>query len=244
MCRPIAQQLPTKQGGFVLAMRWNDPLRRKYVCGLAAALLLTAGCWSSDTSAPTASISTPSYGAVSTGGTPERRELNMHPTVQVRTSAGEITVQLDAEHAPLTVDNFLTYANAGQYNGTIFHQVYDNFIVLGGGYDSSFTQRPTQLPVRNEAHNGLKNGRGTIAMARQLDSIDSATCQFFINVADNASLDFAGSEPDQYGYCVFGKVTKGMDVVDQIAKGQVHSTAKLENVPDQPVVIESVHCQP
>jgi cyclophilin family peptidyl-prolyl cis-trans isomerase len=228
----------------VLAMPSIDPRGRKCICGLVAAMLLiTAGCWSSDSSPPTASINPPSYSDV-TSSVPQRRQLNLHPVVQVRTSAGEFTVQLDAEHAPLTVDNFLAYVGAGQYNGTIFHQAYDSFILLGGGYDSNFTQRPTQPPVRNEAHNGLKNSRGTIAMARQLDSIDSATCQFFINMADNASLDFVGTEPDQYGYCVFGKVTKGMDVVDQIAKGEVHNTAQFENVPVQPVVIESIHYVP
>ena len=229
----------------MLAMRWIDPLGRKCVFGLTAAMLLTtAGCWSSDTSPPTASISTPGYGDVTAGSVPQRRPLNLHPTVQVRTSAGEFTVQLDAEHAPLSVDNFLAYVNAGQYDGTIFHQVYDGFIVLGGGYDANFSQRPTQPPVRNEAHNGLKNSRGSIAMARQLDCIDSATCQFFINLADNASLDFTGAQPDQYGYCVFGKIIKGMEVVDQIAKGQVHNTSQFENVPLQPVVIESVRCLP
>ncbi len=189
---------------------------------------------------PTASINDPSYGDVSTGGRPQRRQVNLHPTVQVKTSVGEFTIQLDAESAPLTVDNFLDYVNAGQYNGTIFHQVYNGFIMLGGGYDAKFKERPTQPPVRNEAHNGLKNTRGAIAMARQLDSIDSATCQFFVNLDDNPSLDHAGSQADQYGYCVFGKVISGMDVVEQIGKAQVHNTPQFENVPVQAVVIESM----
>jgi cyclophilin family peptidyl-prolyl cis-trans isomerase len=209
-----------------------------------AAVLAISGCWSNDTTAPTASINSPSYGDVSAGSVPQRRTVNLHPNVQVHTSAGDFTIQLDAESAPLTVDNFLGYVNAGQYKGTIFHQVYDGFIVLGGGYDAKFKERPTQPPVRNEAHNGVKNTRGTIAMARQLDAIDSATCQFFINLDDNPSLDFTGSQADQYGYCVFGKVTAGMDVIDRIGKTPVHPTPHFENVPVQPVVIESVRCIP
>lgn len=209
---------------------------------LAASCLSSSGCWNSETAPPTASINNPSYGDLPAAGVPQRRHVNLHPTVKVRTSAGEFTVELDGEHAPLTVDNFLGYVNAGQYNGTIFHQVYDGFIVLGGGYDAKFNERSTQPPVRNEAHNGLKNSRGTIAMARQLDSIDSATCQFFINLDDNSSLDHTGTEPNQYGYCVFGKVTSGMDVVEQIGKVQVHSTPQFENVPVKPVIIESIRC--
>jgi cyclophilin family peptidyl-prolyl cis-trans isomerase len=211
----------------------------------AISCVAIAGCWSSDTTTPTASINGPSsYSGVSTGSVSPRRQVNLHPTVQVKTSAGEFTVELDAEHAPLTVDNFLSYVNAGQYNGTVFHQVYDGFIALGGGYDKKLNERPTQPPVRNEAHNGLKNSRGTIAMARQLDAVDSATCQFFVNLDDNASLDYVGTQAEQYGYCVFGKVTKGMDVVEQIGKVAVHSTSQFENVPVQPVVIEAVRCMP
>jgi len=164
----------------------------------------------------------------------------MQPKVEVRTSAGRFTLQLDAKKAPLTVQNFMSYVDAGHYNGTVFHQVFDGFIVLGGGFDSQFIERATQPPVRNEAHNKVKNLRGTIAMARQPNSIDSATSQFFINMADNASLDFAGFEPDQYGYCVFGEVVSGMDVIDRIAKAEIHKTELFDNVPTQPVVIEAM----
>src|SRR5262249_54070682 len=125
---------------------------------------------------------------------------------------------------------------------TIFHQVFDGFIVLGGGFDSEFIQRAAQSPVRNEAHNKLKNRRGTIAMAREPDSIDSATSQFFINLADNSSLDFNGFEPQQYGYCVFGEVVAGMDIIDRIAKGEVRKADRFDNVPTQPVVIEAMRC--
>jgi cyclophilin family peptidyl-prolyl cis-trans isomerase len=149
-------------------------------------------------------------------------------------------MRLDAEHSPLTVDNFLNYMKTGHYNGTIFHQVYDGFIVLAGGYDSELNLRPTESPVRNEAHNGLKNRRGTVAMARQADGVDSATSQFFFNLADNPTLDFAGFESSQYGYCVFGEVTEGMDVIDRISKSKVTKTQQLENVPEQAVLIESI----
>jgi cyclophilin family peptidyl-prolyl cis-trans isomerase len=212
-------------------------------CFIATAcfgLLTLAGCWTSDTAPPTASITRPSYSETPAENPAERRQVDLHPSVLVHTSQGDFTMQLDAEHAPLTVDNFLSYVSAKQYDGTIFHQAYDGFIVLGGGYDAKFVQRPTQPAVRNEAHNHLKNKRGMVAMARQPDSIDSATCQFFVNLADNASLDFAGSAPDQYGYCVFGEVTSGMDVVDRIGKAQVHSTGQFENVPVKPIVIESI----
>src|SRR5262245_23383542 len=157
----------------------------------AIGCIAIAGCWSSDATTPPASINGPSsYGGASSSGVQPRRQVNLHPTVKVKTSAGEFTVELDAEHAPLTVDNFLSYFDAGQYKGTIFKQVYDGFIALGGGYDKKLDERPTQPPVRNEAHNGLKNSRGTIAMARQLDAVDSATCQFFVNLDDNTSLDY------------------------------------------------------
>ena len=136
----------------------------------------------------------------------------------------------------------MSYVNSGHYNGTIFHQAYHDFILLGGGFDAQFNQRATEPPVRNEAHNGAKNMRGTIAMARQPGNIDSGAAQFFINLADNPSLDFADYEPEKYGYCVFGQVTEGMDVIDRIAKGEVHNTQQFENVPLEPVVIESMRC--
>jgi cyclophilin family peptidyl-prolyl cis-trans isomerase len=200
--------------------------------------LAAAGCNSKDVDTPTASIAGRSYDQAAGSSAPVRPAINLHPTVQFRTSIGSFIVKLDAERAPLTVDNFISYVNAGQYNGTIFHQVYDGFIVLGGGYDAEFNQRPTQSAVRNEAHNGLTNRRGTIAMARQADAIDSAASQFFINLADNATLNHTGDSAEQYGYCVFGEVLDGMDVIERIGKGQVRSTAQFENVPVQPIVIE------
>jgi cyclophilin family peptidyl-prolyl cis-trans isomerase len=201
--------------------------------------LAATGCNSKDGDTPTASIAGRSYDQAAGSSAPVKPVINLHPTVQFRTSAGSFTVKLDSERAPLTVDNFISYVNAGHYNGTIFHQVYDSFIVLGGGYDAEFNQRPTQSAVRNEAHNGLTNKRGTIAMARQADAIDSASSQFFINLSDNATLNYTGDNPEQYGYCVFGDVIDGMDVIERIGKAPVRSTAQFENVPVQPIVIET-----
>jgi cyclophilin family peptidyl-prolyl cis-trans isomerase len=216
---------------------------RKILCAAAmAGAMSITGCGSqtSSNAPPATNLVGRSYRIAPEGKQFQRLQFNLHPEVQVKTSAGEFAMQLDAESAPLTVDNFLNYVEAGYYDGTIFHQTYDNFIVLGGGYDSKFQLKRAHSPVRNEAHNGLKNHRGSVAMARQADAIDSATSQFFVNLADNTSLDFAGSQPSQYGYCVFGEVTSGMDVVERIAKGEVHNTPELENAPVKPVVIESI----
>ena len=221
----------------MLALRWL----KKLFCGLAAVSLMTAaGCGSQDAATPALNLVGRSYRVAPETQQFERLRFTLHPEVQVRTSAGEFTLRLDGEKAPLTVDNFLAYVQSGYYDGTIFHQVYNGFIVLGGGYDAQFKPKPTETTVRNEAHNRLKNRRGTVAMARQADAIDSAASQFFINLSDNASLDFTGSQPDQYGYCVFGEVISGMEVVDRIGKAKVHSTPQFENVPVRPVVIESV----
>jgi cyclophilin family peptidyl-prolyl cis-trans isomerase len=194
-----------------------------------------AGCGSKDDAPPSANISG-SDRAKETG--PKLDHL--HPVVQLRTTEGEIVLQLDAEHAPVTVSNFLAYANSGQYNGTLFHDVQAGFVVLGGGYDSNLQEKPCDFPIRNEAHNGLKNMRGSVAMARRPDVIDSSTSMFFINVADNPMLDHKGEEPEEYGYCVFGKVIEGMDVVDKIAKIQVKPIDQFDHMPSQRVAIQSV----
>ncbi len=202
-------------------------------------LTVAVGCGARDSSTPTAAIGA-RYPITPEGAQFEKPKFNAHPELEVRTSAGNFTLKLDAEAAPLTVDNFLAYVDDGHYNGTIFHQVYPGYIVLGGGYDAQMHLKPTQFPVRNEAHNGLKNARGTIAMARQSDVIDSATSQFFINIADNPSLNHTGSDASTYGYCVFGEVASGLDVVDAIAKGEVKTQPPFENLPVKPVVIESI----
>ena len=162
-----------------------------------------------------------------------------HPVVQLRTTAGEILLQLDAEHAPVTVNNFLAYANSGHYDGTLFHDV-DAGIVLGGGYGTDLQEKPTDFAIRNEAHNGLTNMRGTVAMARRPDVIDSSTSMFFINLADNATLDHKGDEPEEYGYCVFGKVIEGIDVVEKIAKTPTRQVGQFDRMPQERIAIQSI----
>jgi cyclophilin family peptidyl-prolyl cis-trans isomerase len=155
--------------------------------------------------------------------------------VLVETSLGNISLSLDAERAPKTVENFLSYVDAGHYAGTIFHRVIPGFMVQGGGFDAAFDKKLTRPPVQNEADNGLKNKRGTVAMARTSEP-HSATAQFFVNVADNAFLDHKAKNPREWGYAVFGEVVDGMDVVDAIvalptgAKGPFSKDAPLEDV--------------
>ena len=155
------------------------------------------------------------------------------------TSLGTITLELDEERAPETVRNFAEYARSGHYDGTIFHRVIDGFMIQGGGFTKDMNQKTTRAPIRNEAANGLKNKRGTIAMART-SLVDSATSQFFINLVDNAFLDFRSPTPQGFGYAVFGAVTDGMDVVDAIAKVKTGFRGPHQNVPDEPVVIKKV----
>ena len=155
----------------------------------------------------------------------------------IETSMGSITLELDEVKAPVTVKNFLDYAKAGHYDGTIFHRVIDGFMIQGGGFTKAMDQKPTKSPIKNEAANGLKNARGTIAMARTM-IVDSATSQFFINLVDNSFLDYRGPEPRMFGYAVFGKVIRGQDVVDQIAAVKTGSRGYYEDVPMQPVIIK------
>ena len=152
---------------------------------------------------------------------------------------GSITLSLDDEKAPATVANFVRYASEGHYDGTIFHRVIDGFMIQGGGFTRDMNQKKTREPVRNEAMNGLKNRRGTIAMARTM-VVDSATSQFFINLVDNDFLDFQSPTPQGFGYAVFGKVVSGMEVVDAIAKVKTGSAGPHQNVPETPVVIQKV----
>ena len=156
-------------------------------------------------------------------------------TVKMETSMGDITLELNGDKAPDTVANFVEYANAGFYDGTIFHRVIEKFMIQGGGFDADMKQKKTNAPIRNEADNGLKNDTGTIAMARTMDP-HSATAQFFINVKDNGFLDYPGQ--DGWGYCVFGKVTDGMDVIDKIKIVETTNRAGHSDVPVDPVVIE------
>lgn len=160
-------------------------------------------------------------------------------TVKIQTSMGDITLELYPDKAPTTVKNFLDYVNSGHYDDTIFHRVIDGFMIQGGGYTENLTQKPTKDPIVNEATNGLKNKRGTIAMART-NIVDSATSQFFINVVDNSFLDFKGENPHEFGYCVFGKVTNGMEVVDAIKSVQTQSQGPYQDLPAKPIKIIKV----
>ena len=157
----------------------------------------------------------------------------------IETTMGTITLALDEEKAPATVANFVQYAKDGHYDGTIFHRVIDGFMIQGGGFTKDMNQKPTREPIRNEAMNGLKNSRGTIAMARTM-VVDSATSQFFINLVDNDFLDFQTPTPQGFGYAVFGKVTDGMEVVDQIAKVKTGFAGPHQNVPETAIVIKKV----
>jgi len=188
-----------------------------------------------------ANVSTPhGIAASAAAAEPQNKADLLHPKVEIQTDMGNFIVELDAEHAPLTVDNFLSYVDSGQYDGTIFHQVLRDYVILGGGFTPQGEQKPAAVPIRNEAHNGLKNRRGTIAMARDPAAIDSSTCQFFINLADNPALDHTGSEAQNYGYAVFGKVIQGFDVVERIGNVEVKSTESFEDAPTTQIVIRSI----
>lgn len=158
------------------------------------------------------------------------------PTVIMETSKGTITIELDQEKAPISTENFLTYVHDGFYEETIFHRVIPNFMIQGGGFTSDMQQKKTAKPIKNEADNGLKNLRGTLAMART-QVVDSATSQFFINLTDNDFLDHQGKAPNTYGYAVFAKVIEGMDIVDEIAKTKTGNLDFHQDVPIEPVVI-------
>ena len=222
------------------------------VCLAAAAMSAVAGCKGSSegesTSPTTASIGgseaeQPSTGSDAPGVTHRSGADPFHPTVVIETSLGGITVQLDAEKAPLTVDNFLAYVESGHYEQTVFHQVLKDYprVVIGGAFTADLVERNADTPVRNEAHNGLSNRCGTIAMARQGDAVDSATCHFFFNLTDNHEvLDHKDRTLEGYGYCVFGKVTAGMDVIDKIGEVEVHDTTQFERIPVTTVTINSI----
>ena len=159
--------------------------------------------------------------------------------VRMSTILGDMTLELDAEKAPKTVENFVNYATSGFYDGTIFHRVINNFMVQGGGFDADMRQKTTEAPIDNEANNGLKNNRGTIAMARTMDP-HSATAQFFINVSDNDFLNHTAENMQGWGYAVFGQVVEGQEVLDKIRVVPTGSQAGHQDVPVDPVVIESV----
>ena len=158
--------------------------------------------------------------------------------VKLTTSMGPIVIQLDKDKAPISTENFVKYVESGHYNGTVFHRVINGFMIQGGGFTPDMRQKPTQPPIKNEASNGLKNDNYTVAMART-NVYDSATSQFFINVKDNAFLNFSGPGT---GYAVFGKVVEGTDTVDKIKAVQTGNKGGMGDVPNTPVVIEKAEC--
>lgn len=165
----------------------------------------------------------------------------MHPVVVIQTTLGDIKVVLDRENASMTVDNFLAYVASGHYEGTIFHQVLKDYVIIGGGFTPELVQKPTRSPVYNEARNGQKNVRGALAMVRPPDQPHWGTCQFFINVTDNPNLDHEGETPDKFGYCVFGHVApESMAVVDRIASVPVTDRPNFERIPVEPVIIKAI----
>ena len=206
-------------------------------CSIAFGTLAVAGCGSDARKAP-APAGESSSPDVSHGESLDPQ----HPIVEIETTLGRIRVRLDAENAPATVRSFLNYVDDGFYANTLIHYVNANKMILGGGYSVDGQLKPTSTTLRNEAHNGLKNVRGTIGMARDVSAgIDSATSQFFINLADAPSLDHRGETPDEYGYCVFGEVVEGLDVADQISRSATRDQGgDLSQTPVPPVVVKSI----
>lgn len=165
--------------------------------------------------------------------------MDTKTSVIIETTLGNIEVELDAEKAPVTVANFLSYVDESFYDGTIFHRVIPRFMIQGGGFTADMAQKKTKAPIKNEAANGLKNARGTIAMARTM-IVDSATAQFFINTVDNDFLDFRAPTPQGFGYAVFGRVTSGMEVVDAISATKTGVSHGMRDVPIDTVVIKTI----
>lgn len=175
--------------------------------------------------------------AQAASSTPNQGKSMTSPRVSLQTNHGDIVIELDAEKASKTVENFLSYVKEGFYDGTIFHRIINNFMIQGGGFEPGMKQKQTHAPIENEANNGLKNDRYTVAMARTADP-HSATAQFFINVADNDFLNFTAPTPNGWGYAVFGKVVEGTDVVDEIKSVKTGSKGFHQDVPVEDVVIE------
>ena len=165
------------------------------------------------------------------------------PRVRLETSLGSIILELDPDKAPESVANFLRYTQDGYYDGTIFHRVIKDFMIQGGGFDREMNKKTPNAPIQNESNNGMANQRGTIAMARTSDP-HSATAQFFINVVDNANLDYGAQGTNSWGYAVFGRVVAGMDVVDQIRLAETTRVGPYSDVPQTPIVIDSARLEP
>ncbi len=224
-------------------------LRLGVAVGLCCALTTMVGCGQSDQPPATVEndIASPSASEDSLTRSNNRIEGiavkkydTKYPEVVLETSLGPITLKLDAEKAPLTVGNFLNYVNRGHYNGTIVHEVHKNFIALLGGYTENLKERTGDFPIRNEAANGLENKRYSVAMARLPDSIDSATTHFFINLADNANLNHAGKAADKFGFCVFGEVISGREIVDQLNSINTRTEQDFPALPTATIAVRNV----
>lgn len=230
MCRKTANS--QRQRTRVNHRRWGPPLAHA-----ALALVMLIGC----SQQPPDAASTTADGAKQPDTGPAAPIDSSYPVVRIQTSAGNMVVKLDAIHSAGTVHNFLSYVSEGFYAGTLFHYVEPGEMILGGGYTADGQLKPTRPPIRNEAHNGLENGRGTIAMARDAAVIDSATSQFFINLVDAPHFDHEGDTAEKYGYCVFGEVIEGLDVARRISELPTKDLGgDLVKTPRDPVVIESI----
>nr|WP_232468191.1 peptidylprolyl isomerase [Bordetella genomosp. 13] len=207
-----------------MSFRLPLSLRRLTACAITVAALLPIGA-GAQPAAPSPSTSK--------GTTP----MSTNPRVKLETNQGNMVISLDAEKAPKTVANFLTYVKEGFYNGTVFHRVIDGFMIQGGGFEPGLKQKTTHAPIENEANNGLKNDKYTLAMARTSDP-HSATAQFFINVANNDFLNFSAPTANGWGYAVFGSVIEGTEVVDKIKGVKTGNSGFHQNVPTEDVIIE------
>jgi len=221
-------------------------LRRAWILVILLATAVLIGCRRDTPENENPEEPTPSETSSDAGQpSPVRAEEEKHPRLRIETSLGDIVIKLNAKKAFLTVNNFLRYADEGFYDGMIFHEVNQGYAIIGGTHTEDLSSKPTHISVRNEADNGLKNLRGTIAMARDPGTIDSATSVFFINLADSPHLDHRDATAEGYGYCVFGKVVEGMDVADRIGNVKVHEVttkdgSTLARAPVEPVVIKSI----
>jgi cyclophilin family peptidyl-prolyl cis-trans isomerase len=212
---------------------------------LSGLLSVLFGCGQSDTGATSTATANsdenlPVDSKNTTTSKPVAKPLDIkYPQVVLETTLGPITLKLNAEKAPLTVENFLNYVNRGHYNGTIVHEVHKNFIALLGGFTEDLEERQGDFPIRNEAANGLENKRYTVAMARLPHSIDSATTHFFINLNDNKNLDHAGKDAEKFGFCVFGEVIAGREIVDRLNTIATSSKQDFPALPTATIAVQS-----
>ncbi|MDZ4783193.1 MAG: peptidylprolyl isomerase [Planctomycetia bacterium] len=207
--------------------------------GCVAVSFALSGCGGSDVDTAVSETEVAPDAVANSSGSESAAAFERYPQVSLDTTHGRITLELDAEHAPETVRNFLKYVESGHYDGTLFHQIDQGYVMLGGTFTPELAEKPAGRPIRNEAENGLKNVQGTISMARAADQIDSSTCQFFINLADNAELDHHSLTAEDFGYCVFGRVIDGWDVIETIAAVPVKNSESFGNLPTETVMIRS-----